>query len=189
VVADQNVYYARAKDANGAVWYAATLAMSSNATYDLPSGRLSLLHIAGKPAVGFVSQAGFESPNRTIFFAQSTDSDGTTWSLPQSVDATTSSLPTPVFTMIARTGCGWIPISAPRRSTQINIASGGEDLQRGTRRKFPAYSRRRLRLVIGGRDLEAGAVRVRLHHGGPQGAKPKGEVVADILAGIKERRA
>ncbi len=44
-------------------------------------------------------------------------------------------------------------------------------------------------LVIGGRDLEAGAVSVRLHHGGPQGAKPKGEVVADILAGIKERRA
>jgi threonyl-tRNA synthetase len=44
-------------------------------------------------------------------------------------------------------------------------------------------------LVIGGRDLEAGAVSVRLHHGGPQGAKPKGEVVADILAGINERRA
>jgi threonyl-tRNA synthetase len=44
-------------------------------------------------------------------------------------------------------------------------------------------------LVIGGRDLEAGAVSVRLHHGGPQGAKPKGEVVADILASIKERRA
>ena len=44
-------------------------------------------------------------------------------------------------------------------------------------------------LVIGGRDMEAGAVSVRLHHGGPQGAKPKGEVIADILAGIKERRA
>jgi threonyl-tRNA synthetase len=44
-------------------------------------------------------------------------------------------------------------------------------------------------LVIGGRDMEAGAVSVRLHHGGPQGAKPKAEVVADILAGIKERRA
>jgi threonyl-tRNA synthetase len=43
-------------------------------------------------------------------------------------------------------------------------------------------------LVIGGRDMEAGAVSVRLHHGGPQGAKPKAEVVADILAGIKERR-
>ena len=44
-------------------------------------------------------------------------------------------------------------------------------------------------LVIGGRDMEAGAVSVRLHHGGPQGAKPKAEVVADILAKIKERRA
>jgi threonyl-tRNA synthetase len=44
-------------------------------------------------------------------------------------------------------------------------------------------------LVIGGRDMESGAVSVRLHHGGPQGARPKGEVIADILASIKERRA
>ena len=44
-------------------------------------------------------------------------------------------------------------------------------------------------LVIGGRDMEAGNVSVRLHHVGPQGAKPKAEVVADILASIKERRA
>jgi threonyl-tRNA synthetase len=44
-------------------------------------------------------------------------------------------------------------------------------------------------LVIGGRDLEAGQVSVRLHHGGPQGAKPKAEVVADLLASIKSRRA
>ncbi len=44
-------------------------------------------------------------------------------------------------------------------------------------------------LVIGGRDMEAGAVSVRLHHGGPQGAKPKAEVVAGILSSIKERRA
>ena len=43
-------------------------------------------------------------------------------------------------------------------------------------------------LVIGVRDMEAGAVSVRLHHGGPQGAKPKGEVIADILAAIKERK-
>jgi len=40
-----------------------------------------------------------------------------------------------------------------------------------------------------GRDLEAGNVSVRLHHGGPQGAKPKAEVVAEILADIKERKA
>jgi len=44
-------------------------------------------------------------------------------------------------------------------------------------------------LVIGDRDMEAGAVSVRLHHCGPQGAKPKAEVVADILTSIKERRA
>ena len=44
-------------------------------------------------------------------------------------------------------------------------------------------------LVIGGRDMDAGAVSVRLHSKGPQGAKPKAEVVADILAAIKERRA
>jgi threonyl-tRNA synthetase len=44
-------------------------------------------------------------------------------------------------------------------------------------------------LVIGGRDMEAGAVSVRLHHGGPQGAKPKAEVIARIRADIKERKA
>ncbi len=44
-------------------------------------------------------------------------------------------------------------------------------------------------LVIGPRDLEAGNVSVRLHGKGNLGAKPKGEVVADILAAIKERRA
>ena len=35
-------------------------------------------------------------------------------------------------------------------------------------------------LFIGVRDMEAGAVSVRLRHGGPQGAKPKAEAVADI---------
>ncbi|HWD92568.1 MAG TPA: threonine--tRNA ligase [Verrucomicrobiae bacterium] len=44
-------------------------------------------------------------------------------------------------------------------------------------------------LVIGGRDMEAGNVSVRLHGKGNVGAKPKGEVVADILAAIKERRS
>jgi len=44
-------------------------------------------------------------------------------------------------------------------------------------------------LVIGGRDMEAGAVSVRLHHGGPQRAKPKAEVIAEILAKIRERKA
>jgi threonyl-tRNA synthetase len=44
-------------------------------------------------------------------------------------------------------------------------------------------------LVIGGRDVESGNVSVRLHGKGNVGAKPKGEVVAEILAAIKERRS
>ncbi len=44
-------------------------------------------------------------------------------------------------------------------------------------------------LVIGPRDMEAGNVSVRLHGKGNLGAKPKGEVIADVLQAIKERRA
>jgi threonyl-tRNA synthetase len=44
-------------------------------------------------------------------------------------------------------------------------------------------------LVIGGRDLEAGNVSVRLHSKGPQGAHPRAKVIADILQSIKERQA
>ena len=44
-------------------------------------------------------------------------------------------------------------------------------------------------LVIGGGDLEAGNVSVRLPGKGNLGAKPKSELVTDILAAIKERRA
>jgi threonyl-tRNA synthetase len=44
-------------------------------------------------------------------------------------------------------------------------------------------------LVIGGRDMDAGNVSVRLHGKGNLGAKPKGEVVTDILQAIKERQA
>ncbi|MHA3771571.1 threonine--tRNA ligase [Verrucomicrobiota bacterium sgz303538] len=43
-------------------------------------------------------------------------------------------------------------------------------------------------LVVGKRDLEAGAVSLRVHGKGNLGAKPRAEVVADILASIKERR-
>lgn len=43
-------------------------------------------------------------------------------------------------------------------------------------------------LVIDARDMEAGVVSVLLHHGGPPGAKPKAEVMEDILAVIRERR-
>ncbi|MGB8369781.1 MAG: threonine--tRNA ligase [Limisphaerales bacterium] len=44
-------------------------------------------------------------------------------------------------------------------------------------------------LVIGSRDMEASSVSVRLHGKGNIGAKPKAEVVTDILAAIKERRS
>ena len=43
--------------------------------------------------------------------------------------------------------------------------------------------------VIGKRDMEANAVSVRLHGKGNLGAKPRGEVIADLLSAIKERRA
>jgi threonyl-tRNA synthetase len=43
-------------------------------------------------------------------------------------------------------------------------------------------------LVIGKRDLESGAVSVRVHGRGNLGAKPRAETIADILAAIKERR-
>ncbi len=44
-------------------------------------------------------------------------------------------------------------------------------------------------MLVVGRDMEAGNVSVRLHGKGNVGAKPKGEVIADILSAIKERRA
>jgi threonyl-tRNA synthetase len=43
--------------------------------------------------------------------------------------------------------------------------------------------------VIGKRDLEAEAVSVRVHGKGNLGAKPRGEVIAEILSAIRERRA
>ena len=42
--------------------------------------------------------------------------------------------------------------------------------------------------VIGKRDMEADAISVRVHGKGNLGAKPRGEVIADILLSIKERR-
>jgi len=44
-------------------------------------------------------------------------------------------------------------------------------------------------LVLGGRDLDAGQVSVRIHGKGPQGAKPRAEAIATILESIRERRA
>jgi len=44
-------------------------------------------------------------------------------------------------------------------------------------------------LVLGNRDLEAGAVSVRVHGKGNLGAKPRAEVITEILQSIKDRRA
>jgi threonyl-tRNA synthetase len=44
-------------------------------------------------------------------------------------------------------------------------------------------------LVIGRRDLDGGNLSVRIHGKGNVGAKPRAEVVADILAAIQERRS
>jgi threonyl-tRNA synthetase len=44
-------------------------------------------------------------------------------------------------------------------------------------------------LVVGPRDMAANAVSVRVHGKGSLGAKPRAEVVADILGAIRERRA
>ena len=43
--------------------------------------------------------------------------------------------------------------------------------------------------VIGKRDMEAGAISVRVHGKGNLGAKPRGEAIAEVLLSIKERRA
>ncbi len=43
--------------------------------------------------------------------------------------------------------------------------------------------------VVGGRDMDAKQVSLRLHGKGPQGMKSKAEAVSDVLASIKERRA
>jgi threonyl-tRNA synthetase len=43
--------------------------------------------------------------------------------------------------------------------------------------------------VIGKRDMEAGAVSVRVHGKGNLGAKPRAEAIEEILSSIKERRA
>jgi threonyl-tRNA synthetase len=44
-------------------------------------------------------------------------------------------------------------------------------------------------LVVGQREQEGNAVALRIHGKGQQGVKPRAEVVADILAAIRERRA
>jgi threonyl-tRNA synthetase len=44
-------------------------------------------------------------------------------------------------------------------------------------------------LVVGQREQDANTVAIRIHGKGQQGVKPKAELVAEILANIRERRA
>ncbi len=44
-------------------------------------------------------------------------------------------------------------------------------------------------LVLGKRDFDAGNVAVRIHGKGPQGFKPRADVIAELLAAIKERHS
>ena len=81
---------------------------------------------------------------------------------------------------------GW---SRATRRCGVAVVTAGPGVTDATTAIANAWHNKSPMLVIGGRDMEAGQVSVRLHHGGPQGAKPKAEVVADILASIKERRA
>jgi threonyl-tRNA synthetase len=81
------------------------------------------------------------------------------------------------------------PIVAELRANMVRVDSDFSATPFKAKISNAEQTRVHTMLVIGGRDMEAGAVSVRLHHGGPQGAKPKGEVIADILASIRERRA
>jgi threonyl-tRNA synthetase len=44
-------------------------------------------------------------------------------------------------------------------------------------------------LVVGPRDMQSGAVSLRIHGKGNVGAKPKAEAIADIVTAVRERRA
>jgi hypothetical protein len=103
VVANQRVYFARANDPNGASWPAPTVAVLPNLANNIPLGYVSVLDIAGKPALGFVSQSGQNSLNMTTFFVQSADTNGTTWNAPQSTFGPSPGTPAPVFTMVGTT--------------------------------------------------------------------------------------
>ena len=43
--------------------------------------------------------------------------------------------------------------------------------------------------MTGKSDMEAGGVSVRVHGKGNRGAKPRSEVIAEILLAVKERRS
>jgi threonyl-tRNA synthetase len=81
------------------------------------------------------------------------------------------------------------PIVAELRANMVRVDSDFSATPFKTKISNAEQLRAHTMLVIRGRDMEAGQVSVRLHSAGPQDAKPKAEVIADILASIKERRA
>ena len=79
------------------------------------------------------------------------------------------------------------PIVNELRANMVRVSAGfGTDPIKG---KIAEAEKAKVHimLVIGGRDIEVGAVSVRLHGKGKVGAKPKGEVVVEILRTIRER--
>ncbi|GDY20132.1 threonine--tRNA ligase [Verrucomicrobiota bacterium] len=80
-------------------------------------------------------------------------------------------------------------IAAELRSQQVRVSTDFSNSPIKGKIQDAEQLRVHTMLVIGGRDMDAGAVSVRLHGKGPQGAKARAEVVAEILASIKERRA
>ncbi len=100
VCGDNRIFFARANDTNGTSWPTFTTAVFPNNTNDIPSGNLSLMDIAGKPALGYVGQAGASSVNYFMFFVQSTDTNGASWDLPKAFTTSSPSFPTPVFNVV-----------------------------------------------------------------------------------------
>ena len=81
------------------------------------------------------------------------------------------------------------PIVAELRANQVRVNADFSSNKINGKIQEAEQAKVHTMLVIGGRDVEAGNVSVRLHGNGNIGAKPKGEVIADILAAIKEQRA
>jgi len=67
----------------------------------------------------------------------------------------------------------------------------GRPFLTGSKARIANFKQSRVQplLVIGGCDMEGSVLSVRLHHGGRQVNSPKAEVVATILANIRERRS
>jgi threonyl-tRNA synthetase len=72
-------------------------------------------------------------------------------------------------------------ILSAQRSTRADNING--KIQRAEQMKVHTM------FMIGKRDMDVDAVSVRVHGNGKLGAKPRSEVIVDLLAAIKERRS